>query len=838
MISLELLFRQIRFVAKRLERGRRGSVLLLIVVLLVLLALVGATYLSTSRQSRVMSAQNVQSTDLDVMIDGICQACQGVIVDDLNDNAGNLKGNIASSSGTNQGVHGVYRGPYQLNQAYSVGDIVSYVTPKSPPTPVPPPPNFFVAVAAVKASPGNAPALGITTPWLQTSHVPGVTSSLIQPWLADRIPTPEGVTGTPLTLAYWPNISQMAVPAGGSSPTSIMGTPFESPDGTAMPHVSPGLTLVGQLGATLVPDFKPLDSGVTVPALDYPYPGTQLVAGDADGDGIADSLFFRIPGANMDGLTWYAAVRIIDNNSAINLNTALSRDSEYTLSSGSLVSAGLNSNYYSLFQTSVGLYELLNHNDIFANFAAFNAYRVGAGVSQTPQADASPGGANPLLPVTRPDFQFLSAGDSLYQQLIRRIGNPGFNGNGSANTRFQALPMSDQAALAYRFCLVNPESAVSQDASSVSETLLPYSLARFTSTTGVSTSYRSTPYSNDGSPSSSTVNEWFNDNFDFDNLAADYGNQPQPVRSLVVTRNPVSNAIEPVYDSNASNPGEPLDPLGAPGYPYAQPAPNVIPGMMLPYGTAPQSYTHYRGKFDPSAKYQFNDIVEGGDGRTYTYVYIPGNGVAAPTTGQLVAPTLQNLLPAPPDPTHLPPPPYDKGLGLYAFWQYQPWTTSPVKANANTATFRELYRAFWSVMAGNPSNETPFGNTQPAAPPAPPYNPYNYTSNPQHQFRSPLRDPTYTSASTSVTYLDPENTMLLRAALAAVNTLGLRDASQNVISRTVYLNAMISGSSSTVMARVYSNAPQPVISEVFASSYSGWESGSESASGYVAVEAL
>ena len=29
--------------------------------------------------------------------------------------------------------------------------------------------------------------------------------------------------------------------------------------------------------------------------------------------------------------------------------------------------------------------------------------------------------------------------------------------------------------------------------------------------------------------------------------------------------------------------------------------------------------------------------------------------------------------------------------------------------------------------------------------------------------------------------------MLLRAALAAVNTLGLRDASQNVISRTVYL---------------------------------------------------
>ncbi len=57
-----------------------------------------------------------------------------------------------------------------------------------------------------------------------------------------------------------------------------------------------------------------------------------LRAGDADGDGIADSLLFRIPGMSLDGLTWFAGVRIIDNNSAINANTAWSRDQDFIYS--------------------------------------------------------------------------------------------------------------------------------------------------------------------------------------------------------------------------------------------------------------------------------------------------------------------------------------------------------------------------------------------------------------------------------------------------------------------------------------------------------------------------
>ena len=58
--------------------------------------------------------------------------------------------------------------------------------------------------------------------------------------------------------------------------------------------------------------------------------GNQVTAADAAGCGtatypIADSLLFPLPVPHTDGLTWYAAVRIVDNNSAINANTAVDR---------------------------------------------------------------------------------------------------------------------------------------------------------------------------------------------------------------------------------------------------------------------------------------------------------------------------------------------------------------------------------------------------------------------------------------------------------------------------------------------------------------------------------
>ena len=513
-----------------------------------------------------------------------------------------------------------------------------------------------------------------------------------------------------------------------------------------------------------MPGFEQIGgaNGPYVPTLNYSPPAgipiTTLVAGDADGDGIADSLLFRIPGASYDGLTWYAAIRIIDNNSAINLNTALSRDHEYTFGASGIAKGG--NNYYSLFPTSVGLAEILNSSELTpvapattSNFDNFNLYRTGANAVATPaQADVVPGGSNPTSPVSRSDVQFLTAGDMLYNQLIRRINNPGFNGGGN---RCRTLPLSDQASLAYHFCLVKPETTLSQVASSLTETFLPYSVLYYQAPAAGTPAkyYRSEPYGDSSSTLIGDVNTWFNDNFDYDNAPASYSATAgaQPIRSLLVTRNPVSNSINPVYDFNTANYGEPLDPLGAPGNPYAPPVAGTVPGMMLPYGMAPPvptaatpNYTHFKGVWNNTQNYQFNDIVVGGDG--YTYIYVNPPTSPAPSGTQLMAPALQNLSPIA----------FPGGLGLYVYWQFQPWTKSPQRANVNTATFRELYRAFWSVMAGNPTNQSPFG----ASVDVDPYWPDTggtppLTYNPQHQFRSPLRDPTYTNGAATSTQTRP-----------------------------------------------------------------------------------
>ena len=240
--------------------------------------------------------------------------------------------------------------------------------------------------------------------------------------------------------------------------------------------------------------------------------------------------------------------------------------------------------------------------------------------------------------------------------------------------------MSDEAALAYHFCLVNPETPLAQVSSSVAENFLPFSLTYWKGPVGTTPAqyYSSLPFGNSGTPGTADVDKWFNDNFDYDNGPADYGavKGSQPIRPLLVSRNPVSNSITPVYDSNTANVGEPLEPLGIPANPYTAPG-GTVPGMMLPYGTGPANYVHFRGPWvpTPNPAYQFNDIVVGSDGYTYTFVAPPGsaNTTAAPSLVDL-APN-SSATPATP--------------GLYTSWQFQPWTKSPAKANVNTATFRE-----------------------------------------------------------------------------------------------------------------------------------------------------
>ena len=65
-----------------------------------------------------------------------------------------------------------------------------------------------------------------------------------------------------------------------------------------------------------------------------------------------------------------------------------------------------------------------------------------------------------------------------------------------------------------------------------------------------------------------------------------------------------------------------------------------------------------------------------------------------------------------------------------------------------------------------------------------------------------------------------------------MNALGLRDQTQTIISRTIWLAAYVNNVASVVEARVYSAIPQPIISEVYADN----DISTGNLKGYVAIE--
>ena len=887
----------------RFSRARRGSVLILVIVLLLMLAILGAAYISTSRGERTSSSQLATNNQIDQHALNIAQAVMGTIIADTADFAGYTHGepkgnpavnyptftytNPSNVTATYNLYHSTYVGQYPPAPAttsdpiYTAGDIVSTNAV---------PPVYWRCVDPVAANQnlagGSTMPLSIATGWQQVG-APGITSGYSQYWLASRAPE---LIGTPPTYIGWPNITQTFIP--GQGPYSILanqlnttsgGAPlsdFESPDGTPAPW---GMGAGSTPLTNMYPGYKALANGVLVPTLDQVAPAAGspgiFIAADADGDGVADSLLFRIPGAAFDNLTWYAAVRIIDNNSAINANTALSSVNQFDISTAPFNAVNPSPDFWGLFPASVGLEEILGAtatgNPLTTDFARLTNYRFNyeSTLSTTAQpldetgltppyyySATPPPPSNP--PYYRSDFTFISEGDYLNQQMARRLQNPGLiaqtppAGVNSQYLRFNVLPWSDTAALAYHFGLVNSNLLGQTDYPTLTENLLGFSVYN-----NGTNSYRSTPYNGTGG---NDITAWYNNNF---NVGATNGitsgatpglpnyqaaTPETGIRQFLVTRNPVSNYITPVYDSNPLSliytPWPPLTPpalqsnfVGEPLYTtpmgeanYVSPTPDPFGELMLPYGpytdnTAnPGVHNHYRGNWaSATTPFFLNDIVLD-NGYTYICVNTSPTGVPAPTTpipatahpSYMVAGTLQNS----------------------SNWQLQPFTTHPVKTNVNTATFRELFRAFWCVMSGDPTRSTTvqykngpyaplssFGDIQSNSAYA--TNMYNIYTPPgippetdlANQFRSPLRDPTSAVGTAGVTRMDAGNVAILRAAIAAVNTLGLRDNSQNVISRTVGLTAYIQGNTNptTVHARVYSNTPQPFITEVFACNFSG-----------------
>ena len=700
-------------IQRRFRSARPGSVLILVVALLVLMALLGTAFISSARTDRYGAAQHAINTEIDLLIEGM----------------------------VNQAVATITRDLYG-----------SLATPGSP----------------LIYRPGT-PALQVQ-PYGYEHH----DSTIYDLWLADRLPVVENVneeSSATLTSDQYPMFRAISFPLAFNNAAGT-GYQFDRPD-SGTPLALPVGGVLPRSGYS----FKP-GTGTVAGQAGFPYllirtsPGATPVAmpaADADGDGIADAGMWKIPVGTIDGITYYAAFRIIDHGSAINLNTALSRTRDFTASGATSPNLGF-------FTGNVGLAELLKTwapagttiTTMGAEFDALNRYRFHTPTAATyaPPSGLVGGTGDPIADdgTARPDFKFFTVADALQHQLGRRILNPGMS-TATALDRFKPFGFADQAALAYRFCLVNLEASPSPlEQWLISET------GTTPGTAPIDSIYESAPnYVNAANRfarynySSAHVKDWF------DAIADHRAEAPSPPgtpaaptaylnrRTILTTRNPVANQKAARYTG----------PTTAPTYTVA-PAVGMTPYVRTPVGTYPNE-------------------------------------------------------PTPP---------------------------APPKVSINTAEFGELWRGFWSVMVGDNNNvpmqeDLEFYAANSVAPARrgddPVYDPYHgqgfapiapnanvaAVQHPARQFRSSVRDtrsPLLFNANSGAR-IQPNQMMLLRSAIAAVNAQDLRDSDFEVSEQTITLQVRIDnqGTPSTpggpnvvdCPVTVYGTERQPFISEVY-----------------------
>lgn len=601
-------------------------------------------------------------------------------------------------------------------------------------------------------------------------------------WLASRTPLESG--GTP----YWEFISGAPTRSGFESPYSLDASDapigswpnrYEARAGALVnaiptfidvPNSAGGTTRYPALQIPVVPGFPPLNNA-------------KFLAADTDKDGIADAALFRLPVSDGSGITYYGAIKIIDNNSAINPTVAWAQNTaDATLTPPR--PAG------QFFPTSVNLYNLLREidpGDRDNQIAGLNRFRLtatpaddtgGAGgtppsAAQEPVVNDTGNGWPTLADGTTRQSKFLFASEALWRNLGSRPANPGYNGAFDPVFQYKNLPIGESMAMAYKFTLKNPFA---------SQSILE-SADRLAISVYQTPPVQTAPYL----PGEEMVTTppvrpgWYPGNFDPMSLGG------MPLRALLVSRNAVSNA----------SPSQFVD----------------------------------AGEWSGTANYQFGQRVRwnpGGDSVQRSYVCIRGNG---PYFGGTNAP------------------PGD--IVSEGIWEPMPWHEEPTRANINSATFGQLWAAYWSVMnAGSPTGPTtPATPTDPrdypdsilvggAAPyPSPaPANPPTQrgrfaTPLSRKQFRNPLRDPGHLTVNTvapatTVYQMTPYEVMRLRAALAAVNAIDIRDADDDVTSRRIVLRAFAYGApdpadrtEGEVDVTVFGNEAQPYITEIYADTF-------------------
>jgi DNA uptake protein ComE-like DNA-binding protein len=611
------------------RRHRRASVLILVVALLVLMALIGTAYISSTRIERYTSNQNASNTQADLLFQGLVKIVSSTL-------SGNLYGTATTSS--------QYRPPASFVQLVS---------------------NY-----------GN-----------YTNTFNEYTNAFSDLFLADRIPSLN--VGAPV----WASVSWPLFPPTGATYA------FDLPNGIgANTQINIGtvdikshyLAYPGtiQVGGQTFPAMAVYDSttaGYLLPtapgfaAVTSPTP-TWFLAADADGDGIADSGLWKLPVSPINGITYYAAVRIVDNNAAFNVNTAISNVSDFSAVAGAPVDAmGAPVTLPTItppqnlgtFPSHVGLMQILTDYNTGADTSSdmIGALQYIFQNTSPPVSSTPAGGWDQAYPDTTPrtaraDFTFTTVGDNLSSQLVRRLANPGYF---TAALAYQPFLVNDGAALAYRFCLRNASASLS-----TLETKMPNSLV---------IPVASIPYG------AGDITNWFNTNFNYTLTT------PRPARSLIVTSNPVADFI-PAHSVTNGTVVEPLNPRMLPYHPpvYDKASASYVPGSFVQYA--------YPASAKPKCYEALTTVAAGKE---------------------------------PIDSTN--------GTPDVADWREEPWTETSTKVNINTATFTALWRAFYNVMAD--TDATGDSDTVPAPPAAyspQPVGPMTYAITGWGPFRSSARN--------------------------------------------------------------------------------------------------
>jgi Helix-hairpin-helix motif len=737
---LSLLRKVANYPQRRFTASRPGSVLILVIALLVLLALIGTAYISTTRVERYTSHQNEANTQIDLLMDGLVNMIEGAVVSDLTD----------QSSGN-------YRSPQTLTGG---GD--SYINIDSVAT------KTWLASRIpdlrdnTKQYIGNADSSnrgingigdpggweGISWPLITATNqqyqfdLPntGGTFSLGKPWTAWNS-----------TATYNMNdVVTFAGPSGIGFYTSLIASNNNNipsaPASAAWSQMIPPPKVVNRFE----PTFTTLN-GVTVPAfiLANPIAGALpglFMAADTDNDGVADAMLWKLPVGVLDGVTYYAAYRVVDNNAAINVNTALSLAQDYD-ASGNPLKAGAVVYSPSLFTSNVGLLELLDPTPGVGavEFSALNGYRFN-------NTAANPVGFDPSLstpmnsampPIQQPGIAFLSQGDSLYHQLGRRVSNPGYNGS---KALMQAVSLNDSLTLASQFCIQNTSNP-----SMLESTWLTKSVDNVNGGANYSAPIRPYDPANTGT--------WFAANFDYTSSA----NTQFQLRPLLTSYNGAVNRVGDKIISSTS-----VLPTGTPANVKLY---DVINPGMTPFNPPVA---------DPAATYDVGQWVKYFSTSNNTWgVYrcLLANtkiGTNAPDVATRQTPS--------------------------ANWARESWNPTSTKTSINTATFPELWRSFYSVMSDkwNTAPNTTTAHVGAA------------------MFKSSLREP---ATNALVPALTDIQMVQLRAAIAAVNAMDLRDTDNDITSRTITLYDDLDSKTNPtprapVTTTVFGSEKQPFITKV------------------------